>query len=93
MKTGFAENMKYYRGELSLDTKSYQESYHKKLGPKRKLLMEDELLITLMKIRLNPNLEFLAAMFQVSLSLISSVVSSNDILLSKKLAPYTLALF
>ena len=79
--------MKYYRQEQSLDTKSYQESNHKKPGQRRKLLMEDELLITLMKIRLNLNLDILAAMFQASLSLISSLVSTWVILLSKELEP------
>lgn len=82
-----AVNMKYYKGEQSLDTKSYQESNGKKPGPKRKLSMEDELLMTIMKLRLNLNLEFLASMFQVSVSLVSSVVSTWIILLSKELVP------
>ena len=84
---GVAGNMKYYKGEQSLDTKSYQESNSKKPGPKRKLTMEDELLLTLMKLRLNLNLEFLASMFHVSVSLVSSIISTWTILLSKELAP------
>ena len=79
--------MKYYKGEQSLDTKMYQESNKKKPGPKRKLSMEDELLMTLMKLRQNLNHDVLACLFNVSVSLVSIIVTTWTILLAKELAP------
>lgn len=82
-----ASNMKYYKGEQSVDTKAYQESNTKKPGPKRKVCLEDELLMCLMKLRLNLSHEFLASMFKVSPSLVSSIVSTWICLLALELKP------
>lgn len=84
---GAASNMKYYKGEDSVETSSYQESNVNKPGPKRKLCLADELLLTLMKLRLNLNQEFLASLFHVSPSLVSSVITTWISLLAFELKP------
>ncbi|VDI78588.1 Hypothetical predicted protein [Mytilus galloprovincialis] len=82
-----ASNMKYYKGEDSHETTSYQENNAKKPGPKRKLSLEDELLMTLMKLRLNLNQEFMASLFNVSSSLVSSIITTWISLLALELRP------
>jgi hypothetical protein len=82
-----ARNMKYYKGDQSLNTKSYQEHNTQKPGPKRKLCLEDELLLTLMKLRLNLTLDFIASLFQVSPALVSTVISTWISLLALELKP------
>jgi hypothetical protein len=82
-----AKDMTYYRGEKSSIDKHYQVPNKNKPGPKRKLCLEDELLITLIKLRHNLNMDFIAAMFDVSTTLISVTFTTWVSLLSLELKP------
>ena len=82
-----AKNMNYYRGEKSSTDKYYQVNDKNKPGPKRKLCLEDELLITLIKLRHNVNIEFIAGLFNVSASLISVTITTWISLLALELKP------
>ena len=82
-----ASNMKYYKGEQSMSTKFYQEHNTHKPGPKRKLCLEDELLMTLMKLRLNLNQDFIASMFDVTPGVVSVTISTWISLLALELKP------
>ncbi|XP_028514597.1 uncharacterized protein LOC110238116 [Exaiptasia diaphana] len=82
-----AKNMTYYRGENSNTDKQYQVNNKNKPGPKRKLLLEDELLILLIKLRHNLNVDLIAAMFNVSTSLISVTITTWLSLLALELKP------
>ena len=66
----------YYRGRTSHKTKRWQTTGAAKPGQKRELSKEDELLLTLMKLRLNLNDEDLAVRFCVSTSVISNIIST-----------------
>ena len=69
-----AQNLHYFKGKSSLNDKSYQ--INNKPGPKRTQTLEDELLMTLMKLRLNLREEDLAFRFGVSQSTVSQVIST-----------------
>lgn len=82
-----ASNMQYYKGETSMEHKQYQEENKKKPGPKRKLCLEDELLMTLIKLRHNLNMDLIGAMFGVSTSLVSTTITTWLSLLAFELKP------
>ena len=82
-----AKNMNYFRGEKSSSDKYYQVNDKNKPGPKRKLCLEDELFITLIKLRHNVNIEFIAGLFNVSASLISVTITTWISLLALELKP------
>ena len=79
--------MQYYKGPESHDVKRYQVTKCKKPGPERILSAENELLLTLIKLRLNLNSQFLAFMFGVSPRLVTTIISTWLPLLSLELKP------
>jgi hypothetical protein len=79
--------MQYYKGSQSDTIKSYQIHNKQKPGPKRLLTHENELLLTLMKLRLNLSEVFLAHLFGASISLVSQVLSTWLPLLAHELKP------
>jgi len=83
-KTPFIQ---YYKGPESHRVKSYQQRKTTKPGPKRRLSIEDELLLTLMKLKLSLNEDFLGHLFGISTSLVSSIWSTFLPLLHYELQP------
>lgn len=88
------QKLKYYKGHDSITTnpKQYQVSPIKDLcqrkpGPSRILSLEDEILMTLMRIRLDCPVEDLAFRFGVSPSLATSIITTFIIFLSLELNP------
>ena len=86
--------LKYYKGpdSVSDEPKQYQISPIKHLcqrkpGPSRIVSLEDEILMTLMRIRLDCPVEDLAYRFGVSPSLATSIVTTFIIFLSLELKP------
>ncbi|XP_066288831.1 uncharacterized protein [Branchiostoma lanceolatum] len=77
--------MQYFKSSQSQSTKSYQVRRTNKPGPKRLLSYQNELLVTLMKIKLNLSEQFLAHLFSCGISLISQVLSTWLPLLSLEL--------
>ena len=72
-----ASKLQYYKGKQSLHAKRYQRIKHyKKPGTKRKLSMENELLLTLMRLKLDLTQEYLSFLFHVSVSTVDSVLST-----------------
>ncbi|XP_033745805.1 uncharacterized protein LOC117331295 [Pecten maximus] len=63
-----ANNMSYWRGNHSAGEKRYQRSGKQKPGPKRKLRIEDEFLLVMMRLRLGLLLEDLARRFCISVT-------------------------
>ncbi|XP_022111667.1 uncharacterized protein LOC110990892 [Acanthaster planci] len=82
-----ASNMQYYKGKVSQTDKKYQKNNLEKPGPKRSLALENEFLMTLMKLRLNLREEDLAFRFGVSQSTVSQVISTWVPFLDKELQP------
>ena len=80
-----AQNLHYYRGKDDMKDKSYQIKNNNKPGPKRSQSLEDELLLTLMKLRLNLREEDLAFRFGICQSTVSQVLSTWIPFLSKEL--------
>ena len=70
------EDLKYFKGKNSFNVEKYQTSGCLKPGPSRALKPVDELLITLMKLRMNLSHADLAFRFKVSTSLIVSILST-----------------
>ena len=68
--------MQYYKGPGSHDVKRYQVTKCKMPGPERILSAKNKLLLTLMKLRLNLNSQFLVFMFGVSPSLMTTIIST-----------------
>ncbi len=82
------ENMQYYHGKDSATDKMYQIRNTSKPGPKRTLTLEDELLLTLMKLRLNLLEEDLAFRFRISQSTVSQILSTWIPLLARELESF-----
>ena len=78
-------HLQMYKGATSYNVKRYQQNMTKKPGPERKLKPENELLLTLMKIKLDLLYEDLAFRFDISVSLVSQIISTWIPLLSKEL--------
>ncbi len=79
--------LQYYKGPESHKLKRYQVGRGKKPGPERVLSPEHELLLTLMKLRLGLNGQFLGHLFGVSSSLVTVILSTWLPLLSLELKP------
>ena len=79
--------LQYYKGPDSHKLKRYQMDRSKKPGPDRVLSPENELLLTLMKLRLSLNSQFLGHLFGVSSSLVTVILSTWLPLLSLELKP------
>jgi len=77
-----AEKMVYWKGINTAENKYLAQP---KRGPARSLSLENELLVMLMKLKLNLTDDFLAFLFTVSSSLTSSIVSTRIPLLSLEL--------
>jgi len=80
-------HLQYFKGTKSVTIKSYQLRKKSKPGPKRLLSHENELLVTLMKLKLNLSEQFLAHLFGSSTSLISQILSTWLPFLSRELSP------
>ena len=88
------QKIHYYKGSNSInaDPKQYQLSPVKDLsqhkpGPSRILSLEDEILMTLMRIRLDCTVEDLAFRFGVSVSLATNIITTFIVFLSLELTP------
>ena len=81
------DNMQYWRTNNPNTTKNYQQGSVRKPGRCRVLSKQNELLLTLMKLKLNMIEDYLAYLFKVSQSTISNVLSTWIPLLSHELAP------
>ena len=68
--------IQYYKGPNSHIVKRYQANKGKKPGPQRMLSPQNELFLTLMKLRLNLNSEFLGHLFGISQSLVTAILST-----------------
>ena len=79
--------LQYYKGPGSHNVRRYQMNKDKKPGTGRCLSPTNELLLTLMKLRLNLNSQFLGHMFGVSTSLVTVILSTWLPLLSLGLKP------
>ena len=82
----------YYKGKESDTVKRYQHSpskpcSQKKPGPSRQLKLEDEILLTLMRIRLDSPVADLAFRFQISPSHASKICTTFIVLLARELEP------
>ncbi|XP_049442238.1 uncharacterized protein LOC125894701 [Epinephelus fuscoguttatus] len=66
----------YFKGVQSQKVKRYQIVAEKKPGPQRKLSHENELLLTLMKLKLKLSLKFLAYLFKICTSVVSQIIST-----------------
>jgi hypothetical protein len=84
--TPVASNMQYWRGSQNyVPRKENQQS--NKSGPARKLSIREEMLLVLMKLRLNVINELLGDMFDVSSSTVSHIFNTYLKLLSSLLQP------
>lgn len=79
------ETMQYYKGKTSTNTKKYQKNHTKKPGKQRRLGKENELLLTLMRIKLDMHEDYLAFLFAVTISTVSQIISTWIPLLSREL--------
>ena len=68
--------LRYYKGPNSHTVKRYQANKGNKPGAQKMLSLQNELPLTLMKLRLNLNTEFLGHFFGVSQSLVSAILST-----------------
>ena len=80
-----ASNMHYFKGKASKSDKKYQKKNQEKPGRKRSQALDDEFLMTLMKLRLNLREDDLAFRFGVSQSTVSQVISTWVPFLDKEL--------
>ncbi|XP_014664453.1 PREDICTED: uncharacterized protein LOC106806841 [Priapulus caudatus] len=83
-----AQSLHYYKGKLSADDKTWQINNTTKPGLKRSQSLEDQLLMTLMKLRLNLQEDDLAFRFGLRQSSVSQVLSTWIPLLAKELAAF-----
>ena len=81
-----AHNMHYYRSSGSQTTKRYQVEDQRKPGKGRSTSAENELLLTLMRLKLDLLDEHLAFLFRISVSKVSQIISTWIPLLSKELS-------
>ena len=79
--------MQYYKGPESHKLKSYQMGQSKKPRPERVISPENELLITVTKLRLSLNSQFLAHLLGVSSSHVTVILSTWLPLLALELKP------
>ena len=87
-----SSKLQYYRGQISHESKKYQQSptipgCQTKPGPKRRVTLENEILMTLMRIRLDLKIDDLAFRFGISSSHASNTVSTMISFLSRELEP------
>ena len=68
--------LEYYSGKRSLNRSRKKLRPKSRLGPKRQLCSRDEMLLTLMKLRLNPIEDDLAQRFQISRGSVSSILTT-----------------
>lgn len=68
--------LQYYRGSKTQDALAYQVSDVMKPGPERMLDSKSEMLLTLMKLRMNLLHEDLAFRFKISVSLVTRILST-----------------
>lgn len=79
--------LQYYKGEGSLTQKVYQTNMTSKPGPGRIISHQNEMLLTLMKLRVNSLEEDLALRFGISTSLVSCIWSTWIPFLGLELQP------
>ena len=89
-----SSKLQYYSGQISHESKKYQQSptipgCQTKQGRKRRVKLENEILMTLMRIRLDLKIDDLhvAFRFGISSSHASNTVSTMISLLSRELEP------
>ena len=80
------QTLQYWNGSKSDYTKQYQMTGKKKPGPARELTLEDELLMTLMKLKLNLTEDYISFLFDVSSSVVSTIISTWIPLLAHELS-------
>lgn len=85
---GHAVNMQYYRGKKSTGNKKYQLNNSDKPGKARTLSIEDEVFITLMKLRLNLIEDDIALRFNISRFCVSQILSTWLPFLAAELKPF-----
>ena len=83
-----ATNMKYFRGRESMEDKYYQIHNTAKPGPCRHMSIDDEFLLTMMKLRLNLKEEDLAQRFDISQSAVSQIISTWIPFLARELEEF-----
>ena len=83
-----ATNMKYFRGKESMEDKHYQIHNTAKPGPNRSMSIEDEFLLTMMKLRLNLKEDDLAFRFDISQSCVSQIISTWIPFLARELEEF-----
>ena len=66
------------KGVTSYNVKRYQQNMTKKPGPENKLKPENELLLTIMKIKLDLLYEDLDFHFDISVSLVLQIISTKS---------------
>ena len=88
-----ATKLQYYKGINSYTDKTYQKYDQEKPGPQRALPIESELLITLMKIRLNLCEDDLAFRFSVCTSTVSMVDTAFLLIISPYFSFYVFFAF
>lgn len=84
------DNTRYWAGPARVVSSKVKRAFKKtpkKSGPSRKLSVEDELLLVLMKLRLALNNTFLANLFGISDALCSAVITTWIKVLAKELRP------
>ena len=83
-----AKTMQYWRGETKSKTiKRYQIRNQKKPGRPRQISLENELLMTLMKLRLNLTEAYLGYLFNALESSVSKIITTWLLLLNEELKP------
>ena len=83
--------MRYLEGSKKVICPATTKNHPKKSGPEKKLCTLDELVLTLMKLRLDINFEFLADLLGVSQGTCSKIFNTWIKFLSKELRPNFLA--
>ena len=70
------ERMQFWNGKKSTGTKKYQDKAEKKPGPSRTLSPENELLLTLARLKLDIIEDYLSLLFGVSSSTVSKIITT-----------------